>query len=294
MPLSADKMPAETIPAEKGPLRETAFAKINLALHIRRRLDDGYHALETLFAFVDHGDVITAQPAETLSLSITGPFAAGLNESDNLVLDAARALQERAAITAGAQLTLDKKLPVASGIGGGSADAATTLRLLNRMWDVNLPAGNLAKLAESLGADIPACVYSQTMRGEGTGAELIPYDMPELRDLSILMVNPMVAVSTEEIFKGWDGVDDGPLTASNLSELAGDSVNGLQAAAIKRCPEIEPLLSRLEQSAPLLARMSGSGATCFGIYAEDSICEGARRQITKAFPDYWTQKGRLL
>ncbi|HEY0270620.1 MAG TPA: 4-(cytidine 5'-diphospho)-2-C-methyl-D-erythritol kinase, partial [Sphingomonas sp.] len=156
---------------------ETAYAKINLALHVRRRRADGYHDIETLFAFCADGDRLSAAPAGDLRLEIEGPFAAGLSAgADNLVLRAAEALREAAGVTAGARLVLDKRLPVASGIGGGSADAAAALRLLARLWRVDLPDADMHAIAAALGADVPACLVSRACRGDGRGDALAMLD----------------------------------------------------------------------------------------------------------------------
>src|SRR5205085_5650092 len=165
---------------------------LNLALHVRAREADGYHRIETIFAFCEDGDVVTAEPAEVLSLEVTGPFAGALaDETDNLIFRAARAAGATAA------LTLDKRLPVAAGLGGGSADAAAVLRLF----------GGTTELAAALGADVPACLLSRTARGEGRGDELQPLDIPGLTGTPVLLVNPNIPLPTGPVFRGWDGVD---------------------------------------------------------------------------------------
>ena len=152
---------------------ETAYAKINLALHVRRRRDDGYHDIETLFAFAQHGDQLQASLSDTLGLTIDGPFASGLSaDDDNLVMQAAIRLRAHFSITSGASIRLTKNLPIASGIGGGSADAAAAARLLNRLWDIQASEQELADILAPLGADIPACVFSRTSFGSGTGTAL--------------------------------------------------------------------------------------------------------------------------
>ncbi len=155
-------------------MEERAFAKVNLALHVRAREPDGYHRIETIFAFADDGDRLSVAPADSLSLGLAGPFAAPLaGEGDNLVIRAAEALRQRFGIRQGAALLLDKRLPVASGIGGGSADAAAALRLLDRFWGLDAGEPVLRDLAAGLGADVPACVASVTVRGEGRGDRLL-------------------------------------------------------------------------------------------------------------------------
>jgi len=272
---------------------ETAFAKINLTLHVRRRRSDGYHDIETLFAFADSGDVIEAQPSDALNLHVTGPFAAGLSNTDNLVLDAARALQDFVGYSGGAALTLDKCLPVASGIGGGSADAAAAMRLLNRMWDLELSQDVLAEIGAPLGADIPACIYSQAMHGTGTGTVLMPAERGSISGKKFLLVNPMVDISTPEVFSRWGGADDGPMGEGNSLDIALSGSNGLQVPAIELCPQIGDLLGALNCHESILARMSGSGATCFAIYGSDDARDAALNIIQRKFPEYWTLAGEI-
>ena len=169
--------------------REIAPAKLNLALHVRGRLPDGRHAIETIFAFCTDGDRLSAEPSEEISLNATGPFAGELGSAeDNLVIRAARALGERAGVSSGASFTLDKRLPVASGIGGGSADAAAALRLLTSMW--NIDPRHAEEVAPELGSDVPACLLSLPMRGEGAGNQLAPVNLSELSGTPVLLVNP--------------------------------------------------------------------------------------------------------
>src|SRR5688500_1725819 len=161
-----------------APARDIAPAKLNLALHVRGRLPDGRHALETIFAFCVDGDRLSTLPADELSLTISGPFAEGLRVEDNLVLKAARALAEASGCDKGAALHLDKRLPVASGLGGGSADAGATLRLLTSLWRIDPRFA--AEVAPGIGSDVPACLLSLPMRGEGAGDQLTPFDLPEV------------------------------------------------------------------------------------------------------------------
>lgn len=246
---------------------EIAYAKINLALHVRRRRADGYHALETLFAFAHHGDRLSVIPAPTLSLTITGQFHQGLSAGDdNLVLRAAAALRRAAKIERGAALVLDKSLPIAAGIGGGSADAAAALRLLMRFWQVELAPDVLDALALELGADVPACLASHSLRGEGVGEALTEIDDPSLAGLALLLVNPGVACPTGPVFARWDGIDRGALALGGLAAaLAGR--NDLEPPARALVPEIDAVLAWLAQlPGAQLVRMSGSGATCFALF----------------------------
>ncbi|MDG2532681.1 4-(cytidine 5'-diphospho)-2-C-methyl-D-erythritol kinase [Sphingomonas sp. HITSZ_GF] len=246
---------------------EIAKAKLNLALHVRARRSDGYHELETLFAFVADGDIVTVAPADADSFALAGPFAAVLGgEGDNLVTRAARGFRE--AFGGGAHaITLDKRLPVASGIGGGSADAAATLRALGRLHGVSLDA--LFPLADALGSDVPACLYGVTAIGRGRGEQLEP--VPGLPGVPVLLVNPGVAVSTAEVFRRWDGVDRGPLPADPAAGR-----NDLEPPARAIAPVIGDVLDALAaQPGAGLVRMSGSGATCFALFDSDASRDAA-------------------
>jgi 4-diphosphocytidyl-2-C-methyl-D-erythritol kinase len=265
---------------------EAAPAKINLALHVRERMADGYHRLETIFAFARDGDFVSAVEAPDLSLSIEGPFATGLSAgSDNLVLRAAEALRRAAGTEAGAALTLAKNLPVASGIGGGSADAAAALRLLARLWTTDVP---LEPIAATLGADVPACLAGMTQRGEERGDVLRPVDGVRLSGMPLLLINPGVPVPTGRVFAAWDGVDRGGLASGDPLQAALAGRNDLQAPAISLCPIIGELLAWLgARRGHVLARMSGSGATCFALFerAEDLI--DAHAAARRDWPDAW-------
>jgi 4-diphosphocytidyl-2-C-methyl-D-erythritol kinase len=233
-------------------MREIAYAKLNLALHVRAREADGYHRIETIFAFCEDGDVVTAEPAETLSLEVTGPFADALaGEDDNLVVRAARATSAKAA------LTLDKRLPLAAGLGGGSADAAAVLRLF----------GGSMEIAATLGADVPACLLSRTARGEGRGDEVEPVEIPGLTGTPVLLVNPNMPLPTGPVFNGWDGVDRGPLGDWETGR------NDLEAPARALVPEI--------------------GATCFGLYNSEAARDAAAARISAEKPGWWLSQTRL-
>ena len=256
---------------------ETAPAKINLALHLRGRRPDGRHDLETIFAFCTDGDRLSAEPADDVSLSISGPFASGLTGGvDNLVLRAARALQEAAGVKQGVVLHLVKNLPVASGIGGGSADAAAALRLLTSLWNVDPRIA--AEVAPTIGSDVPACLLSMTSRGEGAGDRLEMVDAGVSRN-PVLLVNPGVALSTREVFAGWDGVDRGALT-----DWRGGR-NDLEPSARALAPAIGEVLDWLgAQEGCILHRMSGSGATCFGLFAGEEERDAA---ATSCPAEWW-------
>lgn len=271
-------------------LAETAYAKVNLALHVRSRRPDGYHEIESLFAFVDAGDVLTVEPASDLSLSVTGTFGGALaNETDNLVLRAARALRAYFGVESGARITLDKRLPVAAGLGGGSADAAAIARLLSRLWNVHATEADLIAAIGALGADIPACVASRTCVGEGVGERLSDTPLAGvLSEAPILLVNPLVACSTGPVFKAWDGVDRGPFTAD------GTWRNDLTKGAIALVPQIADVLAALaSMPAALQVAMSGSGATCLARFPVATDITGAAQAIRATHPDWWVMAGAL-
>jgi 4-diphosphocytidyl-2-C-methyl-D-erythritol kinase len=256
--------------------REIAPAKLNLALHVRGRLPDGRHAIETLYVFCADGDRLNAEEAGELSLEVTGPFAADLAAGDNLVLQAVRALAEAAGVGKGASITLDKRLPVASGIGGGSADAGATLRLLTSLWGID-PV-HASTVAAALGSDVPACLISMPARGEGAGDSLSPVALPELAGKPVLLVNPRVPVSTSEIYAGWDGVDHGELGDWR------EGRNDLEPIARAKVPQIATMLAWLSaQPGAEFVRMSGSGATCFAFFDT----EQARGEAAVAVPREW-------
>lgn len=246
---------------------EPAPAKINLALHVRRRRADGYHDIETLFAFCRDGDVVTVGRAEADRFALTGPFAAALaGEGDNLVLRAARAFSQIFAAGTPHAITLDKRLPVASGIGGGSADAAATLRALAKLHGVARHEAKLVAIAAKLGADVPACLAGVTAIGHGRGDDLT--FVHGLAGTPALLVNPGVPVSTAAVFSGWDGEDRGALDlADDLIAAAMHARNDLEPPARALAPAIGAVLSLLTAAPGIrLARMSGSGATCFGLF----------------------------
>ena len=269
---------------------ETAFAKINLALHVRRREDDGYHAIETLFAFAEDGDRLTL--ADAPGLEISGPFAAALAEGDNLVTRAAKAYAVLTG-TSVAGFRLDKRLPVAAGIGGGSADAAAALRLLCTRDGIDPNDARIRALAADLGADVPACLVSRPVRGEKRGDNLIPLEgVPG--GMALLLVNPMRPLATGPVFAHWDGVDRGPLDQGDPIEAARKGRNDLEVPAIAILPVIGEILTLLtEQEGVVLVRMSGSGATCFALFNQEPSRDKAANAIAAAHPDWWLMRTRL-
>lgn len=267
--------------------REIAPAKLNLALHVRGKLPDGRHSIETIFAFCTDGDRLSAEGLsldEGLALSTAGPFASELPPpEDNLVLKAARLLAEAAEMRRGAAITLDKQLPTVSGIGGGSADAAAALRLLTSLWQVD-PAHAQA-VAPSLGSDVPACLLSLPARGEGAGDRLTLVSLPELSGTPVLLVNPRVQLSTAEVYAGWDKQDRGPL------EDWREGRNDLQQPAIARASQIGLVLAWLSaQPGRTFVRMSGSGATCFALFESDEARDGAADAVPR---EWWRLSTQL-
>ena len=268
-------------------IREIAPAKINLALHVRHRRPDGYHELETLFAFATDGDVITVVKADAASFTITGPFAAALSSpaktgaqsaalSGNLVERAAHEFPEHFAVTNPHAITLEKNLPIASGIGGGSADAAATLRALAALHDIPHTDPALHRIAAALGADVPACLLGRTTIGTGKGDALI--EIEGLPGTPLLLVNPLVQVSTAKVFAAWDGHDRGAIPEGNLLTRARAARNDLEPPATALAPVIAQVRAQLD-AAPgaTLSRMSGSGATCFALFENTTTRDAAAR-----------------
>ena len=275
-------------------IQEVARAKLNLALHVRHRRPDGYHALETLFAFVRDGDLLTLSDAEEDSFAITGPFAATLQaESDNLVTRARDRFRVAFGDERACAILLDKRLPVASGIGGGSADAAATLRALATRAGIRHDDPALLACADALGSDVPACLLTRTAIGRGRGEELAPVD--GLSGIPALLVNPGVGVSTAAVFGRWDGVDRGPIGSGDLLEVAGSGRNDLEPPARSLAPSIDAVLAALErQPGTRLVRMSGSGATCFALFQNAAACGAAAEMIRTTEPDWWCLETALV
>ena len=273
---------------------ETAFAKINLALHVRARRVDGYHAIETLFAFVDDGDMLSCAVADADSLTITGEFAGGLSVGpDNLVLRALVLARELGALVPPLAIHLDKCLPVAAGLGGGSADAGAMLRLIVRNFHCPLTLEQIAAASVLLGADVPACVLSRTMRASGIGDVLDPVGERDVTGMPVLLVNPGVPLATGPVFAAWDGVDRGGLGEGDVRAQMLAGRNDLQAPAMGLCSSIADVLTVLRAQLPLVARLSGSGATCFALFDDLAMMESAARRIWDDHPDWWLMAGRL-
>ena len=283
---------------------ETAPAKVNLALHVTRRREDGYHDLESLIVFADISDDLTAEPAGEDSLSISGPFGRALGTGPtNLVLRATAAFRARwpGLAPAGLAMHLTKNLPVAAGIGGGSADAAAALRLMAGLAPEPVPFNELADLAAALGADVPACLLSRPLVARGVGEILAP--LPEFPALHIVLVNPMVPVVTADVFRRLRAHDNYPLPAlpvpmtrpAQLGLWLAETRNDLQPPAVKLVPEIGHLIEEIAETAGcMLARMSGSGATVFGLFGAEGQAHEAASQVRKSHPDYWVAAAPVL
>jgi 4-diphosphocytidyl-2-C-methyl-D-erythritol kinase len=267
---------------------EYAPAKVNLYLHVTGR-EDEYHTLDSLVVFAGVHDTLTATRDDRLSLSITGPFGADLHAApSNLVLRAAWALSDLTTDRPGARITLEKNLPIASGIGGGSSDAAAALRLLARLWGLQVPPRTLHQSATSLGADVPVCLHPWPARMGGIGDILS--SAPALPDYGIALVNPGVAVPTGDVFRARRGPFsyDADLPAAwpdavALARSLAEQKNDLEAPAIALCPAIGDVLAAIGATEDcLIACMSGSGATCFGLYPTPAQAEAAARSMTRA------------
>ncbi len=264
-------------------MKETAYAKINLALHVRRRRDDGYHELETVFAFVDAGDELAVSPSPQDKLITVGEFGAGLSDFSENIVAKALSLLPRAK---GWSVTLEKRLPVAAGLGGGSADAGAVFRMVERAC--GLPHDWQARAA-ALGADVPACVLSRTCIGVGTGTELEEITN-DLAGMPVLLVNPRIPLATGPVFKGWDGLDRGPLPSGNVRTMASEGRNDLETPALALVPAIGAVLAALRASGAWLVRMSGSGATCFALYETSAQLQTAQASLPA---DWWQLAGKL-
>ena len=265
---------------------DTAYAKINLALHIRARRADGYHELETLFAFLDVGDSITARASDAFVLDEVGEFAAAMGPvEDNLVTRAA--LAANGGTLPDVHFRVDKRLPVAAGLGGGSADAGAVLRLLGKR------GAEGERLAAGLGADVPACVASVPVIGRGTGTELTPIEENDVAGLACLLVNPRLPVPTGPVFRAWDQIDRGAMPGGSARAIMLAGRNDLEAPAVAICPAVADVLAALRVDAPLLARMSGSGATCFALYESSDVRDAAAARIGADHPGWWQMAGKL-
>lgn len=280
-----------------------APAKLNLYLHVTGRRADGYHLLDSLVAFASIGDSITLDPAGPAGFRITGPFAGPLAAEEagrNLVVRAVHALAGHLGRPADLGIVLDKHLPVASGIGGGSSDAAAALRGAARLWGVAEDDPELYRIARTLGADVPVCLAARTSYFAGTGEELTPG--PALPPVGLLLVNPGVGLETRAVFAARTApfaaparLERDPVDAADLARLLARRGNCLAGPAETLCPAITEVLTALRGTADcLLARMSGSGATCFALYPDGAAAERAAAGMAAARPGWWVRAGGFL
>jgi len=283
---------------------EAASAKLNLALHVTGRRADGYHSLEMLVAFADLADELEAAPAARDTLTITGPFAAALGNSEsNLVLKALAAFRARwpGALPAGLSLRLHKNLPVAAGLGGGSADAAAALRLFVRMGQGSFPFADLLAIATTLGADVPMCLYSLPAEVRGLGEIVLP--LKQFPAAHVVLVNPLVPVVTADVFRRLARRDNpglpprvDPLARpAQLGLWLGETRNDLEPPAIALVPAIADIKRHLAAiDGCILARMSGSGGTVFGLFGSSAQAHQAAHDLRMLWPDYWVAAAPLL
>ena len=271
-------------------LQEFAPAKINLYLHITGKRTDNYHLLDSLVVFANVGDKVEAVISDDLSLEIVGEYNNAIDLYDNSVLKTAIILQEAYKVPFAAELKLYKNLPVGAGIGGGSADAAATIRILQKLWLIN----NLHKdIPVVLGADVPACLYNSPLYMSGIGENIEPAKLPNLH---ILLVNNRQPLLTAEVFRSYRGEFSAPTSHPNftnqndLIDFLKTTKNDLQNIAIEIMPEIAIMLAEIaKQPDCLLARMSGSGATCFGLFPNQESLELAKASLRKAQPNWWIE-----
>jgi 4-diphosphocytidyl-2-C-methyl-D-erythritol kinase len=279
-----------------------APAKLNLFLHVGEKRPDRYHALESLVVFAEASDRLELSPAAVLSLKITGPFRAQVPKGENnLVLKAARALQELGRKGEGAEITLEKNLPVTAGLGGGSADAAAVLRALNVLWHLDRPESELIEIAAELGSDVPACLLSRPCWMEGRGEQVTK--TPPLPQLAAVLVNPGVAVPTAEVFAalnartGVGQMRPPPASVQSLWDMVAyldDATNDLEAPACRLHPVIDEVLDALSQEPGcVVAQMSGSGATCFGLFESGQLALGGAERIALEHPAWWVRATRI-
>ena len=284
-----------------GRISAPAPAKLNLYLHVVGRRADGYHLLDSLVAFASLHDTVMVRAAERLTLDLTGPFAADLEGApDNLVLKAARLLAEAVGREAKAEIVLTKNLPVAAGLGGGSADAAAVLRALCELWRLPATGSQLTDMALRIGADVPVCLASRPAFVGGVGESLAP--APPLPPVCVVLANARKPLVTGEVFAAYAGgfgaparFTDAPGDAHELAAVLKARRNDLAEAAQAIVPEVGAVIDALH-GAPgcLLARMSGSGASCFGLFADASTAEEAGRALAARHPDWWVDTAALI
>lgn len=287
----------------------TANAKINLNLSVLGKRPDGYHALDSLVTFAAMGDELSVSSSDELSLTYKGEFALDLTaslvaKSDDLILKAAKALQKESGISAGAALQLVKSVPLGAGLGGGSADAAACLRLLNRFWKLDWSLEALMSLGAHIGSDVPACVMNAPCRMTGRGEHVTKIDT--LPILFCVLVNPRMSVSTAEIFRklnkphiGMDALDTNsvplPVFANHdiLYNYLQNTGNDLLSSAIETAPVIGSVLDAINDTGADISAMTGSGSTCFGLFKDEVSARRAKEKLKAVFPDYWVMSTAL-
>lgn len=275
-----------------GRWHASAPAKVNLALHVTGRRKDGYHALDTLAVFTGFGDRITVEPAATDRFTLSGPMAGGLDSTAPNLVTQARDLLRAVHGFGPVSIHLEKVLPVSSGIGGGSSDAAATLRAINAAFSLGLDMAALADLALPLGADLPMCLHGVPLRARGIGDMIGPLD--GVPAIALVLANPGVHVSTPEVFRALQSRDNPPLpapdclaTVDQVARWLATTRNDMQDAALRICPAIGQALDALASEHPLFARMSGSGATCFGLFASLTAAQQAAERIAADHPAWF-------
>ncbi len=286
-------------------ITEIAPAKINLYLHVGGVREDGLHDLASLFVFADQGDEVQVEHDQALSLTIKGPFADELltfSLEENLIMGAARALKVATGYEGGAKINLTKNLPIASGIGGGSADAAAALRALIRLWDIKITDSELHKIAFKLGADVPPCLYEKPLFVSGAGEQMKP--APSLPPLWVCLVNPRVPTPTGPVFQAYDQNYPFPpspihmkaddfISIQNFKRGIATTTNDLQPPAMSMVPQVREVCVFLKASKNIvLARMSGSGATCFGLYG--TMEDAKKASVTAMNRNWWSMAARII
>ena len=281
-----------------------APAKLNLYLHVLGRRADGYHDLESLAAFTTLQDTVTVTPADDWHLTLEGEFHgalhAAVDDQSNMVLRAGRLLASHLGRRDGAEIRLRKMLPIAAGLGGGSADGAALLLALCRMWQIDMTLADLAKLALPLGADLPVCLASRGVFMAGIGERIDP--APAIPPLGIVLVNPGVALATAAVFGRWNGspapaarASYRPNDAASLIDVLKTCRNDLTAPAMALVPVIGDVMAAIEATPGLLlARLSGSGPTCFGLFADQAAAQAAAVRIAAGHGSWWVRAGRLI
>jgi 4-diphosphocytidyl-2-C-methyl-D-erythritol kinase len=277
-----------------------APAKINLYLNVIGRRSDGYHELDSLVGFTAYGDLIQAKLHEKLYFQINGPFGSSLQvNDDNLIVRAARALVKETSYAGGAHITLKKNLPVASGIGGGSADAAATLKALNLLWKTGLVDEELAALGLKLGADIPVCILGKAARMSGIGESVSKVE--NFPSLGVLLINSGIPISTFKVFHMHRGNFSSKTKLQSIGdtkvlyEFLAHQKNDLQDLAIQIAPGINEVLDILSAEPDCrLVRLSGSGATCFGLFDNETLAKASGRSISRNYPNWWVQPTHFI